>query len=136
MTATAAWHALAGGGLIGVAVAALLLLNGRIGGVSGIVGSLINADPGEQAWRLAFVAGMLAPALLFGVRPSSLPPGWVWAAIAGVLVGVGTRLGGGSTSGHGVCGLANFSRRSLLATLVFMAAAMLTVFFIRHAGAS
>lgn len=134
MTANEAWHALAGGALIGLAASMLLLLNGRIAGVSGIVGSLINANAGEQAWRIAFVAGLLAPALLFGVHPTQLPLGWVWTSISGVLVGVGTRLGGGCTSGHGVCGLANFSLRSLLATLVFMSSAVLTVLLVRHGG--
>jgi uncharacterized membrane protein YedE/YeeE len=132
MTANEAWHALAGGALIGVAAATLLLLNGRIAGVSGIVGSLINAEAGEQAWRLAFVVGLIAPALLFGVQPTQLPVGWLWASISGLLVGIGTRVGGGCTSGHGVCGLANFSLRSLLATLVFMSTAVLTVLLVRH----
>ena len=129
MTSADSLRALMGGALIGAGSAALLLLNGRIAGVSGILGSVIRAAAGEQGWRLAFLAGLIMPALFFGAGAPQLPRSWPWAAISGLLVGVGTQLGGGCTSGHGVCGLANLSTRSLLATLVFMATAVVTVFF-------
>ena len=136
MTTTQAWHALLGGALIGAGSAALLLLNGRIAGVSGILGSLLRAAAGEQAWRLAFLLGIFLPALVFGADVTQLPPNWAWAAASGLLVGVGTQLGSGCTSGHGVCGLANLSTRSLVATVTFMAAAVATVFLVRHGVAS
>ncbi len=132
MTITQAWHALLGGALIGAGSATLLLLNGRIAGVSGILGNLVQAAPGEQAWRLAFLLGLLLPALVFGAEVTLLPENWAWAGAAGLLVGVGTQLGSGCTSGHGVCGLANLSTRSLAATLAFMASAVATVFVVRH----
>ena len=135
MTAAIAWHALLGGALIGAGASLLLLLNGRIAGVSGIVASVARADPGEQGWRLAFLVGLVAPALFVGTGIADLPPDWVWATVSGLLVGFGTRLGGGCTSGHGVCGLANLSTRSLVATLVFMSTAIVTVFVVRHGGA-
>jgi len=136
MTAPAAWHALFGGALIGAGAAALLLLNGRIAGVSGILGRVATADLGEHGWRIAFLAGLIAPALLLGTGTTELHPGYLWAAISGLLVGFGTRLGGGCTSGHGVCGIANLSGRSLVATLVFMATAILTVLVVRHGAAA
>jgi len=132
MTPTDAWHALAGGALIGAGSATLLLLNGRIAGVSGIFGNLLQATVGEQAWRAAFLLGIFLPALVFGAEVTLLPRDWAWAAAAGLLVGVGTQLGSGCTSGHGVCGLANLSTRSLVATLTFMASAVATVFVLRH----
>ena len=132
MTSNEAWHALAGGALIGAGSAALLLLNGRIAGVSGILGNLVQATFGEQAWRLAFLLGLFLPALVFGAEVTLLPRNWAWAAVAGLLVGVGTQLGSGCTSGHGVCGLANLSTRSLVATLSFMASAVVTVFVVNH----
>jgi uncharacterized membrane protein YedE/YeeE len=128
------WHALLGGALIGAAAALLLLLNGRVAGISGVLGKVASGDFGERGWRFAFLAGLLVPALLVGVPAVQWHAGWGWAAAAGVLVGFGTRLGRGCTSGHGVCGLANFSRRSLVATLIFMATAVVTVFAIRHGG--
>ena len=128
-------HALLGGALIGAAAAMLLLLNGRIAGVSGILGRISSSDFGEQGWRVAFLAGLLAPALLLGTgNTAALPSGWTWAIVSGLLVGFGTRLGRGCTSGHGVCGLANLSGRSLVATLVFMTTAIVTVFVVRHGG--
>jgi uncharacterized protein len=122
--------------LIGAGAATLLLLNGRIAGVSGILGNVIREVPGEQGWRLAFLLGLLLPALMLGTGPALLPYSWLWATVSGLLVGAGTQIGGGCTSGHGVCGLANLSTRSLVATLVFMTAAIVTVFVVRHAGAS
>jgi len=125
-------HALAGGALIGAGSATLLLLNGRIAGVSGILGNAIRAAAGEQGWRFAFLVGLIVPACVLGTGTPLLPRDWLWAAASGVLVGAGTQIGSGCTSGHGVCGLANLSTRSLVATGVFMTTAILTVFLIRH----
>lgn len=132
MESEVAVRALAGGALIGAGAAVLLLLNGRVAGVSGILGELLGAKGGEQGWRLAFLAGLILPALLLGVGPFQFATGWGLVLVAGLLVGIGTRLGSGCTSGHGVCGLANFSRRSLVATLVFMVTAIVTVYLVRH----
>lgn len=135
MTANEAWHALAGGALIGAGAALLLLFNGRIAGVSGILGNVIRAAAGEQGWRVAFLLGLIVPALVFGAGSPMLPVDWRWAAASGLLVGIGTQLGSGCTSGHGVCGLANLSARSLVATLVFMGAGVITVLLVRHSQA-
>jgi len=129
--------ALAGGMLIGGAAAALLLLRGQIAGVSGAFGNLVLGKVGDGAWRLAFIAGLLAaiPVYLAGGGPQpplELAVGPAGAVIAGLLVGAGTARGNGCTSGHGVCGLANLSRRSLVATATFMVVAALTVFVRRH----
>ena len=118
--------------LIGAGAATLVLLNGRIAGVSGILGKVVHEAIGEQGWRLGFLAGLLAPAIILGVGSAHLPQHWLWAITSGLLVGAGTHIGSGCTSGHGVCGLANLSTRSLVATLVFMASAVLTVFVVRH----
>jgi uncharacterized membrane protein YedE/YeeE len=130
------WSALAGGMLIGLAAAVLLLINGRIAGISGILGGLLGAPRGERNWRLAFLAGLLAAPLLVGVvAPMPAPAidaGTPVLLAAGLLVGLGTRYGAGCTSGHGVCGLARLSLRSLVATLCFMAAGMATVFVTHH----
>ncbi|MCC6531671.1 MAG: YeeE/YedE family protein [Burkholderiales bacterium] len=128
--------ALAGGLLIGVAAAMLILLNGRVAGISGIVGGLLHPVPGDRAWRLAFLAGLLAAPLAYGVI-AGLPAIMIEAdyprlIAAGLLVGLGTRYGAGCTSGHGVCGLSRLSPRSLAATLVFMAGGFATVFVLRH----
>ena len=122
--------------LIGAGAATLLLLNGRIAGVSGILGNLIAEAAGEQRWRLGFLIGLVAPALILGVGAAHLPKHWSLAVISGLLVGAGTHIGSGCTSGHGVCGLANLSTRSLVATLTFMTAAVTTVFVVRHGGVS
>lgn len=129
MTWTEALPALGGGALIGVAAAALLLLTGKTAGVSGIVEGLLLREKGEMGWKAAFLVGLLAGgALLSWLRPSSfssLPsPSVGWALAGGLLVGFGTRMGGGCTSGHGVCGLGRLSKRSLVAVLVFMGAGM------------
>ena len=130
------WSALAGGVLIGLAAALLLLLNGRIAGISGIVSGLLKPVRGDIDWRVAFVLGLLlAPLLwtLFAVLPApQIDASWGALVVAGLLVGVGTRYGGGCTSGHGVCGLARLSARSLVATLVFIGAGVATVFVSRH----
>jgi uncharacterized protein len=127
---------LIGGALIGLASALLMLLAGRLAGVSGILGGLLAASS-DRGWRLAFIAGLIAAALigpLFGTpgaaRLSS--SNFVLYAVAGLLVGFGSRMGNGCTSGHGVCGFARFSSRSIVATLVFMGAAIATVALMRH----
>jgi uncharacterized protein len=130
------WASSIGGLLIGIAVAMFLLLNGRVLGVSGIVGGLLRRAPGDKSWRLLFLAGLLAaPWLMAWLRPMAVPrieAGWGVLVVAGLLVGWGTSMGSGCTSGHGVCGLSRLSPRSLVATLVFMAMGMATVFLIRH----
>lgn len=128
--------ALLGGVLIGLAAALFVLLNGRIAGISGIVGGLLAPVRGDVAWRLAFVLGLVSAPLLwmlFSARPVvTVDAGWGTLVVAGLLVGIGTRLGSGCTSGHGVCGISRLSLRSLVATLVFMAAGFVTVFVVRH----
>jgi len=128
--------ALIGGALIGAAAAAFVVFNGRIAGVSGILGGLLRPARGDIAWRAAFVAGLVAAPLAYGVF-AALPAIRVDTDIAvlivaGLLVGVGTRYGSGCTSGHGVCGISSLSLRSLVATLAFMAAGFATVFVTRH----
>ena len=126
------WTSLAGGVLIGAAAAMLVLLSGRIAGISGIVGGLIVPRRGEIGWRLAFVAGLLAAPLawLLVARPVEprIDAGFATLVVAGLLVGLGTSYGSGCTSGHGVCGLSRLSPRSLVATGAFMAAGIATVF--------
>jgi uncharacterized protein len=130
------WASLAGGVLIGIAAALFVLLNGRIAGISGVVGGLLAPKRGDVAWRAAFIAGLAgAPLLyaLFSAPPSpQIDAGMGTLALAGLLVGVGTRYGSGCTSGHGVCGISRLSPRSLVATLVFMSAGFATVFVLRH----
>ena len=130
------YSALAGGALIGLAAFVLMLFHGRIAGISGIVGGLLTPRAGDVAWRAAFVIGMLGGAAVLaaaGFAPVLRDrPGLGIIILAGLLVGFGTRLGSGCTSGHGVCGLARLSPRSLAATLVFMASAALVVFVMRH----
>lgn len=131
------WDALRGGMLLGLAAALLLIMNGRIAGISGIVSGLLKPVKGEVSWRFLFVLGMvisgaLAPLIGFNV-PESLPVTSVfWVALAGLLVGVGTKLGNGCTSGHGICGMGRLSKRSIVATCVFMAVAFVTVFVRLH----
>ena len=130
------WPALAGGVLIGIAVAMFILLNGRIAGVSGVLGGLLSPGRGDTAWRLAFIGGLIAAPLLYqlfaGPLTVSIDAGFGTLAVGGFLVGIGTRYGSGCTSGHGVCGLARLSPRSLVATLTFMAVGFATVFVVRH----
>ncbi len=131
------WASLAGGILLGLASALFILLNGRILGISGIVGGLLRPKAGDTGWRIAFVLGMLvAPALYWlltgAAVPATIDASWGTVVLAGLLVGVGTRYGAGCTSGHGVCGLSRLSPRSLVATLTFMAAGFVTVFVLRH----
>jgi uncharacterized membrane protein YedE/YeeE len=134
------WASLSGGLLIGLAVALLWLGNGRVAGISGIVGNMPSARTRDVAWRVAFLAGLIvAPwcyASLAGAQVIRLDAAVPVVIAGGLLVGFGTRLGGGCTSGHGVCGLARFSPRSIVATCLFMAAGFLAVFVMRHiAGA-
>jgi len=130
------WASLAGGVLIGIAAAMFVLLNGRVAGISGIVGGLVKPQPGDVGWRVAFVLGLVAAPAAFALF-TTLPTPQIDAetgllVAAGLLVGVGTRYASGCTSGHGVCGLSHLSPRSLVATLAFMGAGFVTVFVIRH----
>lgn len=127
---------LAGGILIGVSSLAMLGLLGRITGISGILGSVMTTR-GDNGWRWAFLAGLLLSQPLFysiSVAPPPLPSnaGWPLTILAGLLVGFGTRLGGGCTSGHGVCGIGRLAPRSIAATCTFIGAGMMTVFVMRH----
>jgi uncharacterized membrane protein YedE/YeeE len=126
------WVSLIGGLLIGAAAVGLALFNGRIAGISGIVGGLLKPVSGDWAWRLAFVAGLLASTLLIAKPQIRIEADTPTLIIAGLLVGFGTRLGSGCTSGHGVCGLSRLSLRSLVATLLFMSSAVVTVYLVRH----
>lgn len=130
------WTALAGGALIGIAAAILLLLNGRIAGISGILGGILTTATKDIPWRAAFVSGLvLAPLawLVFAVLPPiEINAGYPVIVVAGLLVGIGTRYGSGCTSGHGVCGISRLSPRSLVATATFMAAGFITVYVVRH----
>ena len=131
------WPALAGGGLIGLAAVMFMLLNGRIAGISGVLGGLFTPRRGDVAWRAAFLLGVIGAPLAFTVF-APLPVlyfdvGSAGLAAAGLLVGLGTRYGSGCTSGHGVCGLSRLSLRSTVATLMFMGAGFATVFVVRHA---
>jgi uncharacterized membrane protein YedE/YeeE len=126
-----------GGALIGLSAVLLMLLTGRIAGVSGIFGGLLNLRSEDKDWRIAFIAGLIlapliAAALGYGMAPPKLPANWVVIVAAGLLVGVGTRLGGGCTSGHGICGIGRLSLRSIAATIVFMVTAVITVAVTRH----
>jgi uncharacterized membrane protein YedE/YeeE len=130
------WSSLAGGALIGVAAAMFVLLNGRIAGISGVLGGLLKPVSGDVAWRLAFVLGLvgtpLAYALVSELPRPQIDAGTGALVLAGLLVGIGTRYGSGCTSGHGVCGLSRLSPRSLAATLAFMGAGFVTVYVTRH----
>ncbi len=130
------WTALGGGLLIGAAASAFVLFNGRIAGISGIVGGLLRPERGDIAWRLAFLAGLVLAPLLYQlaapVPEIRIEASNVALVAAGLLVGLGTRYGAGCTSGHGVCGLSRRSPRSLAATAAFMAAGFVTVYMVRH----
>jgi uncharacterized membrane protein YedE/YeeE len=130
------WASLAGGMLIGVAALALLIFNGRIAGISGILGGLLRPARNDIGWRIAFLAGLVGAPLVFALV-APLPQVQVSASyavlvVAGLLVGAGTRYGSGCTSGHGVCGLSRRSPRSLAATLAFMLAGFVSVYIVRH----
>lgn len=130
------WSAAAGGLLIGLASALLILFNGRIAGISGILGGLLAPRRGDIGWRAAFLGGLVAAPLvhrLFAPLPAvHVDAGTVALVVAGLLVGIGTRYGSGCTSGHGICGLARRSPRSLAATAAFMLAGFATVYVLRH----
>ena len=131
------WPPLIGGVLIGLAAALFAVLNGRVAGISGIVGGLLARPRADTAWRAALVAGLVVAPLLYGAVVGGLPPVTIAAGTgalvaAGLLVGIGTALGNGCTSGHGVCGIARLSPRSIAATCVFMASGFATVFVVRH----
>jgi uncharacterized protein len=126
-----------GGGLIGLSAVLLMLLTGRIAGISGIFGGLLDVRSNDKGWRMAFIAGLiLVPVIAgligYGMAPPKLPANWAVIVAAGLLVGFGTRLGGGCTSGHGICGIARLSGRSIAATVIFMSTAIMTVAFTRH----
>ena len=126
-----------GGGLIGLSAAVLWLGIGRIAGISGVLGSLLTPHAGDIAWRVAFLVGLILAPVLYGTAGGFLPEVVLQSSSSaiiagGLLVGFGTRLGGGCTSGHGVCGFARLSPRSLAATCLFMASGFATVFVARH----
>lgn len=128
---------LLGGVLIGLAAASLMMLTGRLAGVSGILGGALQVKPADQGWRLAFIAGLVAAPLIAAVAGAPLPrpamtSSLVLAAVAGLLVGFGSRMGNGCTSGHGVCGFARLSKRSIAATAIFMITAFVVVAIVRH----
>jgi uncharacterized protein len=133
------WASLSGGVLLGVASALFILLNGRILGISGILGGLLPPKSGDLGWRLTFLLGMAAAPWVFTwlaptgfLQPPLIDASNAVIVVAGLLVGLGTRYGSGCTSGHGVCGLSRLSPRSLVATLTFMGAGFLTVYLLRH----
>jgi uncharacterized protein len=126
-----------GGILIGLSAAALLIGHGRIAGISGVLGGALQPEKGETAWRAYFLVGLIGGGTIIAlVRPTAFPSASEVSAplliVAGLLVGFGTRLGGGCTSGHGVCGIGRLSLRSLFATVTFMATGAATVFLVRH----
>lgn len=130
--------ALVGGALIGASASMLLALSGRIAGISGILGGLLGAPPGERGWRATFLAGLLAGGLFLAL----LVPGWaartesatpsLLMVAAGLMVGFGTQLGSGCTSGHGICGIGRLSTRSIVATLTFMLTGAIATFIVQH----
>jgi len=126
----------AGGLLIGAAVAAFVLIHGRVAGISGILGGLLRPAGRDVGWRIAFIGGLLSAPALYGLYSrfplATIEAGFPVMVLAGVLVGIGTRYGSGCTSGHGVCGISRLSPRSLAATATFMAAGFVTVFVVRH----
>jgi len=129
--------ALIGGVLIGLASALLMLLNGRIAGISGILGGALTISARDKVWRLSFIASLIAAPIIIGslghpLPEPQMPTNWLLIVAAGVLVGFGARYGGGCTSGHGVCGIARLSARSIVATGVFMVSAIAVVAVMRH----
>ena len=128
--------ALIGGLLIGTAATLFMLINGRIAGISGIIGGILRPAAGDVLWRFAFVFGLMLAPVLYGTF-ATLPEiqvdsGYPLLIVAGLLVGIGTRYGAGCTSGHGICGISRLSPRSVVATLLFVSSGMATVFVLRH----
>lgn len=127
-----------GGGMIGLAAALMVLFNGRIAGVSGVIGGLVlDRKAAERPWRAAFLGGLMLGALIVmlvlpELAAGVLQTGWAGMVVAGLIVGFGTRMGSGCTSGHGVCGIGRLSQRSIVATVTFMATGFITVFILRH----
>ena len=126
-----------GGALIGISAVLLMLFTGRIAGISGIVAGLINPHASDRIWRFAFIAGLITAPIAsvlfgFGVPAPQMPESYITIVVAGLLVGFGTRLGSGCTSGHGICGIARLSQRSIVATAVFMVAAIVVVALTHH----
>ncbi len=126
-----------GGALIGLSAVLLMLLTGRIAGISGIFGGLLNLRADDKGWRIAFIAGLILAPVIAGLightmTVPGLPANWVVVVTAGLLVGFGTRLGGGCTSGHGICGIGRLSARSIAATIIFMLMAVITVAVTHH----
>jgi len=126
-----------GGGLIGLSAVLLMLLTGRIAGISGIFGGLLDPGNNDKGWRVAFIAGLILVPVISGwtgyaMQTPKMPASWTVIIAAGLLVGFGTRLGGGCTSGHGICGVARWSDRSIAATVIFMVVAIVTVAVTRH----
>ncbi len=139
MTEFTPLSALFGGALIGLAATLLMAASGRVAGISGIMGGLLTPQEGETPWRAAFIVGLIGAPLLVSLFSStwteiSFPASLPTMVIAGLIVGYGTRLGGGCTSGHGVCGMSRLSLRSMIATLVFMLTGFITVYVVRHVG--
>jgi len=130
------WSSFAGGLLIGAAVAAFVVIHGRVAGISGILGGLLRPAGRDIGWRIAFIGGLLSAPVFYGLFSrfplATIEAGFPLIVLAGVLVGIGTRYGSGCTSGHGVCGISRLSPRSLAATATFMAAGLVTVFVVRH----
>lgn len=133
------WASLAGGILVGLAAAVFILMNGRVLGISGILGGLLPPKASDAGWRIAVLLGIFSAPLVYGwlapvgfTQVPRIDAGYGLLVIAGLLVGLGTRYGSGCTSGHGVCGLARLSPRSLVATLTFMAAGFVVVYVVRH----
>ena len=126
-----------GGALIGLSSVLLMLLAGRIAGISGIFGGLLDPGSNDRGWRIAFIAGLILAPLIAGaigypMPAPKLPSSWIVIVAAGLLVGFGARLGGGCTSGHGICGIARLSGRSITATVIFMLTAIATVAISHH----
>src|ERR1700688_739362 len=126
-----------GGGLIGLSAVLLMLLTGRVAGISGIFGGCLGFGMNDKGWRIAFVAGLILAPLIaswigYAMPSPQMPASWAVVIAAGLLVGFGTRLGGGCTSGHGICGIARLSSRSIMATAIFIFTAIVVVTLTRH----
>lgn len=130
------WLSFLGGIIIGLAAAMLLLFNGRVAGISGILGNLLEPGLKEKSWQLWFILGMIVAPMLYRfsymIPTMTISANWTTLIIAGLLVGIGTRFSGGCTSGHGVCGISRLSPRSIIATICFMAAGFIIVYIVRH----